>query len=62
MPGKSIEIVMKPAYRKFNYLYIPVGLMGFFPAGKPKTQFSIVLESNAGNINAVLQYNSVAHV
>jgi hypothetical protein len=62
MPEKGIVITMQPVYRKFNYLYIPVKLMGFFPPGEPKTEFPVVVESDAGEISAVLQYNSVAHV
>lgn len=62
MPGKSIGITMQPVYRKFSYVYIPVKLMGFFPAGEPKTEFPIVVESDTGEIKAVLQYNSVAHI
>lgn len=62
MPGKSIEITMQPVYRKFNYVYIPVRLEGFSPVGEPKTEFPIAVDSDAGNISAVLQYNSKAHI
>ncbi len=62
MPERSIEITLKPAYRKFNYIYIPVGLMGFFPPGEPRTEFPVQIETDTGNIDAVLQYNSKAHV
>ncbi len=62
MPERSIEITMTPAYRKFNYLYIPVEHTGFFPTGTPKTEFPVRLETDVGPINAELQYNSKAHV
>jgi len=62
MPGRSIEISMQPAYRKFNYLYIPAQYTTFFPPGEPKTKFPIQIESNADLLNAELQYNSKAHV
>ena len=62
MGGENIEITMQPVYLKFNYVYIPVRLQGFLPVGEPKTQFPIIVESDTGEIGAVLQYNSVAHV
>ena len=62
MPERNIEISMKPAYRKFNYFYIPVQLTGFFPPGKAKTKIPVQINTDTDLIEAELQYNSKAHV
>ncbi len=62
MPEGSIEISMQPAYRKFNYLYIPAQHTAFFPPGEPKTKFPIKIEADNRLLNAEIQYNSKAHV
>ena len=59
---RKIEILVKPAYRKFNYLYVPVQHTDFFPAGKPKTKMPVLIETDTGFLQAELQYNSRAHV
>ncbi len=62
MPERSIEIIIQPVYRKNNYLYIPVKFTGFFPFGKPSTEKPIEIETDAGSIEATLQYNSKAYI
>jgi hypothetical protein len=62
MQERSLEISLKPAYRKFNYIYIPVENTGFFPPGTPKTKTTVEIDTDTGLIKADLQYNSKAHV
>jgi hypothetical protein len=59
---RQIEIVMQPAYRKFNYFYIPVKYTNFFPPGNPKTTRPVIIETGKTTLKAQLQYNSKAHV
>jgi hypothetical protein len=58
----SIEISMQPAYRKFNYIYIPAAYTDFFPPGAPRTKGSVRIDTDSGPIKADLQYNSKARV
>lgn len=62
MPGKSIEITVKPVYLKNSYVYIPVKHTGFFPPGEPHTVKPITVEAGTGSFPAQLQYNSKAYV
>jgi hypothetical protein len=62
MSDRKIEIIMQPAYRKFNYIYIPARYTNFFPPGRPKTRIPVRIDSDAGSVPAELQYNSLAHV
>jgi hypothetical protein len=62
MPQRSIEVILKPAYFKYHYLYIPAAEARFFPPGKPKTSRPIEVVTETGMYAAELQYNSVAHV
>jgi hypothetical protein len=62
MGEKSIEVTIQPVYLKNGYVYIPIRYTGFFPPGKPKTVKSIQVETDAGVINAQLQYNSKAYI
>jgi hypothetical protein len=58
----DIEIKIQPAYRKFNYLYIPAEHTGFFPPGKPGTRTPVRIDADNGPFQAELQYNSKARV
>ena len=58
----AIAITVQPAYRKFNYIYIPMQYAGFFPPGKPKTQMPVSIDTDLGKVHAELQYNSKARV
>jgi hypothetical protein len=58
----GIEIVIKPVYLKYNYLYIPVKYTHFFPSGKPHTVKPIELDADAGIFSVELQYNSKAYI
>jgi hypothetical protein len=62
MQDKSIEISMKPAYLKFNYVYVPVAYTDFFPPGRPQTKTTVRIASDKVWTNAQLQYNSKARV
>jgi hypothetical protein len=58
----GVEIILKPAYFKFNYLYIPAAETKYFPLGSPKTSLPIRVVTETVSYAAELQYNSVAHV
>ena len=59
---KSIEITVQPVYIKDDYVYIPARFTSFFPPGAPKTVRPIRIETNAGVIDAQLQYNSKSYI
>jgi hypothetical protein len=62
MIEKSIEITVQPAYRKFNYIYIPVQHTGYSPPGTPKTRMPVEIETDNESLHAELQYNNEARV
>ncbi len=62
MPKREINISIKPAYRKFSYVYIPVEHTGFFPPGVPKSKTDVTIDTDQGLLKAQLQYNSKARV
>lgn len=62
MSERNIEISIQPAYRKFNYVYVPAQLTSFFPSGTPKTRLPVQIDTDTGSLQAELQYNSKAHV
>ena len=53
---------MQPAYRRFNYIYIPAQQTGAFPPGAPGTRMPVQIDTVAGPIQAEMQYNSKARV
>jgi hypothetical protein len=62
MPETDLEIIIKPAYRKFSYIYIPAEYTGLFPPGKPKTKTAVRIDTGPSSVKAELQYNSRAHI
>jgi hypothetical protein len=62
MPGKSIEIIVKPAYIRYTYLYVPAKHMGFFPPGAVSSVKQIVLETDTGSVEAQLQHNRRGYI
>ncbi len=61
-PEKTVEVVLQPAYRKFNYIYIPARETKSFPIAPPGTRIPIRVETGDRSWDAELQYNSKAHV
>ncbi len=62
MTVESVEIVLKPAYRKFNYLYVPASQTKSFPAVSPVARMLVTTEAEGRSWEAELQHNSKAHV
>jgi len=57
-----MEIVIQPAYRRFNYLYIPAKYTGQFLPGQAKSKKPVVVDTESGTTTAELQYNSIGRV